>query len=73
MSGTAPGVDGDLGGHLDLGGLEAVQVGAEHAHDLRGQVSPRFAAHGLSGDVLSTKMIMVTVRRKSIWALLLET
>ena len=49
--GTPPGVDGDLGGGLDLGWLQGVQAGAQHGHDLRWQVASGFAAHGLGGDV----------------------
>jgi hypothetical protein len=51
MSGSASGVDADLGGGLDLGGLEGVEVGAQRGHDLRRQVTPGFAAFGIGGDV----------------------
>ena len=49
--GPAPGVDPDLGGGPDLGGLKGVQVGAQDRHDLRRQVTAGFAAFGIGRDV----------------------
>ena len=49
--GAPPGVDGDLGGDLDLDRFEAVQIGAQHVHDLWRQVPSRLPAGGLGGDV----------------------
>ena len=49
--GPAPGVDPDLGGGPDLGRLKGVQVSAQDRHDLRRQVTARFAALRVGGDV----------------------
>ena len=49
--GTPSGVDGDLGGGLDLSWLQGVQAGAQHGHDLRWQVTAGLAAHRLGGNV----------------------
>ena len=49
--GAPPGVDGDLGGDLDLGRFQGIQAGAQHGHDLRRQVTSRLAAHGFGGNV----------------------
>ena len=36
-------------------GLQTVQVGAEHGHDLRRQVPARFASCGFGGDVTAAE------------------
>ena len=49
--GPAASVDPDLGGDFDLSRFKGVQVSAQHRHDLRRQVTARFAAFGVGGDV----------------------
>ena len=49
--GAPPGVDRDLDRGAGLGGLQAVQAGAQRGHDLRRQVASRLAAFGAGGDV----------------------